>query len=145
MFEETIIYLIKYIEQSMKNQLYDALRELRLTMPQYVTLDLLAKNPGLSGAELARRSFVTPQTMNTIITNLEEAGLITRRVHAEFGTILQSYLTENGEQILLQAQQKVKEVERQITAALNEKERAELLKVLQNWAKVIKSPASNVK
>jgi DNA-binding MarR family transcriptional regulator len=145
MFEESIIYLVKYIEQSMKNRLYDALRELRLTMPQYVTLDLLARNPGLSGAELARRSFVTPQTMNTIITNLEEAGLITRRVHAEFGTILQSYLTENGEQILLQAQQKVKEVERQITYALDEGERAELLKVLENWAKVIKSPASNLK
>jgi DNA-binding MarR family transcriptional regulator len=55
---------------------------------------------GLSGALLARRGFVTPQTMNGILVNLEKAGLLEHRAHPEHGRVLQAYLTGDGERIL---------------------------------------------
>ena len=62
-----------------------ALREVCMTTAQYAALSALEAAPGLSGAELARRSLVTPQTMNAILVNLEAAGLVVRRPHPEHG------------------------------------------------------------
>ena len=72
------------------------MRELGLTTPQYAALSALEESPGLSGVALARHSFVTPPTMNGIVTNLENAGLVVRRRHPEHGRVLQAYLTEEG-------------------------------------------------
>ena len=55
-----------------------ALVELNLTTPQYSVLSELHEFPGLSNADLARKSFVTPQTMNLIVQNLEARELIGR-------------------------------------------------------------------
>jgi DNA-binding MarR family transcriptional regulator len=70
------------------------LKELNVTAPQYAALSVLAEEPGLSNAALARRSFVTPQTMNQIMVRLEAAGLVERRAHPEHGRVLQAYLTK---------------------------------------------------
>ena len=59
---------------------------------------LLAEEPGLSNAQLARRSFVMPQTMNRILAMLGASGLVEPRAHAEHGRVLRSYLIEEGEQ-----------------------------------------------
>jgi DNA-binding MarR family transcriptional regulator len=41
-----------------------ALHEHNATVGQYALLTALDEEPGLSNADLARRAFVTPQTMN---------------------------------------------------------------------------------
>ena len=41
----------------------DGLRILALTTPQYAALAAIAELPGISGAALAKRCFVTPQTI----------------------------------------------------------------------------------
>jgi len=65
-----------------------ALRGLGITTPQYAALTFLDESPGLSSAQLARRAFVTPQTMNRMVANLEAAGLIARGPHPELGRVL---------------------------------------------------------
>src|ERR1700682_3664806 len=54
------------------------LAEYGLTSPQYAVLALLAEHPGISNAELARRSFVAAPTMLRILDALSQTGLITR-------------------------------------------------------------------
>jgi DNA-binding MarR family transcriptional regulator len=49
-----------------------------VTTPQYAVLRLIEELAGLSSAELARRSFVTTQTVNEVVLGLEAAGLTTR-------------------------------------------------------------------
>ena len=72
-------YVLKQVQQALRAAMDDALRRHGLTTPQYAALSALAEAGALSGAALARRGFVTPQTMNGIVANLEAAGLVVRR------------------------------------------------------------------
>jgi DNA-binding MarR family transcriptional regulator len=55
------------------------LRRLDVSLAHSVILAELVAEPGITGAELARRGFVTAQSMNTILRRLEEEGAIERR------------------------------------------------------------------
>ena len=101
---------MKRVQHALRVKMDGALRELGMTTARYAALSAGA-TPGLSGAELARRSFVTPQTMNVILTNLEAAGLVVRRPHPEHGRVLQTYLTEMGEDSVAKAHGLVEAVE----------------------------------
>ena len=48
-----------------------------------MVLKNLAREPGLSGAQVARRALVTAQTMNGILRGMESAALIVREPHPE--------------------------------------------------------------
>lgn len=100
--EDHIGYLLKRLQHLMRSRIEDRMRaeHLHLTFPHAVVLASLAEEPGLSGARLARRSMVTPQTVNTILTRLEQMGLIQRRPDPEHGRVLMAYVTPAGEQML---------------------------------------------
>ena len=58
-----ILYLVKQVEQATRAHLDALLRPLGLTTNQYTALSVLERRDDLTSAELARRSFVRPQTM----------------------------------------------------------------------------------
>jgi hypothetical protein len=53
-------------------QVTGVLREHGATLAQHAVLTALDEEPGLSNAGLARRAFVTPQTMNQVPQELEQ-------------------------------------------------------------------------
>lgn len=73
-----------------------ALSTVGMSLAQFGVLRLLDEQPGMSGAELARRSSVTAPTMNEIVATLERGGLITRRPAPE-GRSLLAHLTPAGQ------------------------------------------------
>ncbi len=109
----------------------EALREVGITTPQYAVLSVLAEEPGISNAQLARRTFVTPQTMNNILVRLEAAGLVERMEHPEHGRVLQAYLTEEGEKLRGACTQRVGAVEERMVSGLSVAERRVLLEALR--------------
>lgn len=117
----------------------ERLRGVKLTAPQYGVLAALSDEPGLSGAALARRCFVTPQTMTGIIANLLRAGLIAREPHIEHGRILQTRLTLRGMDVLRQARRAVEEVEERMVAELDRAEREALADLLAQCARALES------
>jgi DNA-binding MarR family transcriptional regulator len=129
--EGRVGYQLKRVQQALRNRMDEVLRDLGLTTPQYAALSVLADGSGLSGAELARRSFVTAQTMNGILANLEAAGLIERRPHPEHGRVLQAYLTESGERLVSRAHEEVGDVEEWMLSDLASEERRNLLEMLR--------------
>ena len=96
-------YALKRAQQALRGHLDAALRQIGLTTPQYSVLAGLEARGGLSNAELARRAFVTAQTMQAIIVTLERDGLIERRDHPVNGRILTTELTPAGRAALGQA------------------------------------------
>ena len=125
---------MKRAQHALRSEMDGALREVGLTTPQYAALLVVEGEEGLSGALLARRCFVTPQTMNGILINLERAGLLERRAHPEHGRVLQAYLTGDGERMLSRAHALVEAIEEQMVGDLTEGERARLLAVLRGCA-----------
>ncbi len=132
--EGRVGYQMKRAQHVLRVEMDKALREVGMTTAQYAALSTLEEAPGLSGAELARRSFVTPQTMNAILANLEAAGLAARRPHPEHGRILQAYLTEMGEESVARAHGVVGDVERRMLEGLSRDDRRRLLEALRSCA-----------
>jgi DNA-binding MarR family transcriptional regulator len=92
----TIGFALKQAQHALRTRLDSGLREIGLTTPQYAVLAFLKVEAGASNAALARRAFVTPQTMQAILVALERAGLIARTPHPEHGRVQMTELTARG-------------------------------------------------
>jgi len=127
-------YQMKRDQHALRLEMDGELRSLGLTTPQYAAMSALEGEPGMSGAALARRSFVTPQTMNGIVANLEAAGVVERSPHPEHGRVLQAHLTKRGEELVSRAHALVEAVEERMLAELGENERLKLAEALRSCA-----------
>ena len=137
--EGRVGYELKRTQYALRARMDEGLRGIGLTTPQYAALVALGEEPGASGAGLARKCFVTPQTMNGILTNLESAGLVQRKQHPQHGRVLRAYLTEKGEEALPRAHRVVEAVEERMLAPLEQGERRELAEALRRCTESLKS------
>lgn len=101
----------------------EALRDTGLTMSQWRALEAVRELPGASGAELARASGVTAQSMHTTLMGLERAGLVVRQPHAVHGRVVQVYLSNAGERRLQAGRAVVQDAESRILSGLSGEER----------------------
>ncbi len=104
-------FALKRLQQALRSRMDEGLAEFGLTAPQYAVLALLAERPGISNAELARRSFVAPPTMIRIVTTLAEAGLLVRAVRPAEGRARSTELTGEGRARLVAASAHVQGLE----------------------------------
>ena len=91
-------YTMRMVSQALSQQLERTLRPLGLTHAQLAALAQLESQPafGLSGANLANRAGVTPQSMSTAIGSLLERGLVVRTPHPTHGRVLEVRITAEG-------------------------------------------------
>jgi MarR family transcriptional regulator, organic hydroperoxide resistance regulator len=80
--------------------LEDALEEEGITLAQLKMLSALQENAELSAAELARTCFITPQSMQAVVTRAEQERWIVRTPAPENRRILTARLTPAGRQVL---------------------------------------------
>jgi len=113
----TIGFALKQAQQALRTRLDSGLREIGLNTAQYAVLASLEVEAGASNAALARRAFVTPQTMQAILVGLERAGLIARTPHPEHGRVQTTELTAAGRDALAAASGIVGDAEARLTDA----------------------------
>jgi len=131
---QSLGFLLKRAQHTFRTRVDDTLRPLDLTAPQFAVLSAVETVAGISNAELARLAFVTPQTMQGILANLERSGLLTRSPHPQHGRILCSALTEQGRQVLGQARKRVQEIERLLADAIGPEYQADFADMLSRCA-----------
>jgi DNA-binding MarR family transcriptional regulator len=131
---EPVGYVLKVAQQRLRLAMDTAMRDLGVTAPQSAVLRYLGESAGMSGADLARRAFVTPQTMNRIIVNLDKAGLIERAPHAKSGRVLDTRLSPAGRRLLENCRERVDAVENTMLSGLTAAEREQLRDLLQRCA-----------
>src|SRR5215212_4979816 len=115
-------YLLRQAWHAFRTAMDAALRAEGLSGAQYAALSVLARDPGMSGADLARACNTTPQAINGVVATLERAGLVLRRGHPTHGRILQAFLTDEGQRRLDRATPAVRGVERTIESGLSPEE-----------------------
>jgi DNA-binding MarR family transcriptional regulator len=143
MEKNTLGYLLKYAQYTLRQNLDEALRMVGLTTPQFSAMRELALEPNLSNAELARACFVTPQTMIKILQGLQKAGLITRQPHLNNKHILDTALTPAGLQKLEAATTLVDSIEDRMRMGVTIEEQELLRKVFARFImNLAKSPDS---
>jgi DNA-binding MarR family transcriptional regulator len=119
-------YAIKQAQALLHLRMEEALKPLQLTVSHYSCLYRLRLEPGISAAALARRTFVTRQSMNVMLQQLIDRGLVARPTHADTGRALPTALTAEGDEALDTAQELVDAVEQRMLAGLTRSETAAL-------------------
>jgi DNA-binding MarR family transcriptional regulator len=94
------------------------LRPLGMATAHYSLLISVHTEPGLTGAELARRLGVTPQAVASLVTRLENNGQVERREHPRHRHVQELHLTDAGREALRAADAVVADVERLVTDEL---------------------------
>ena len=125
-------YLIKRAQSALNAHMTRALHEHGVTLTQFAVLTALADEPGLSNAELARRAFITPQSMNETLRELEQRTWITRTRHPTHGRILQTELTDQGRTTLQTCDAAVTVIEQRMLANLDPDQRRHLATALRS-------------
>jgi DNA-binding MarR family transcriptional regulator len=131
---ERVGYQLKRAQHALRSAMDRDLRDIGLTTPQYAALSALSSAGRLSGAELARRCFVTPQTMNAIVVKLEAEQMIARAAHAEHGRVIEAQLTREGRVVLRRAHSAVKTIEARMVKGLSKLQRERLIVALRHCA-----------
>lgn len=110
-FERRLTYLIKQLQDASRVRLDRCLRDLDLTAAQYAVMSRLRGQEPWSSASLARRHWVTAQTMNEMIGLLERRGLIKREENPANRRILLVTLTQDGHRLLEECDRRVDKLE----------------------------------
>jgi len=115
-------YLVRQASGLIRLAMERALADLEVTPPQFTVLTMIVAYPGLSGADLARLTFLTPQTINVIVRNLQRAGAIEKTAHAGHGRILQLTVTARGKALLKRCRARVAGVEDRLAGLMSRDE-----------------------
>lgn len=122
-------YLLRQANTVFRMQMERALSDYGVTPPQFSVMTMLVAYPGISNADIARLSMLTPPTVSVIVGNLERAGLIVRTPHEVHGRIQQIEVTEAGKTLLAKCRKRVKMLEEALVAGLNADEEM----VVKRW------------
>lgn len=107
-------HLIKRCEQALIAEKSRALRSIGLSVSQYVIMLTLSENPGLSGAQLARRCLITPQSVSSLLAMLESKQWVARTQSDVHSKVYVARLTELGGEILREADPAALSIERHL-------------------------------
>lgn len=131
-------YILKRAQQSLRTRVDTQLRAMEITLPQYVVLSSVAMSPGISNADLAKAAFVTPQTMQGILSTLEKRNLLARSKDPEHGRRLMTKLTAEGQVAVKAAEIEITTVEAMMMSSISaheiEQTTQTLLKCIENLA-----------
>ncbi|MCX4553524.1 MarR family transcriptional regulator [Streptomyces sp. NBC_01387] len=109
-----------------------------LSASQWAVLCLIDEQPGIAGAEIARRSDVSPAAVTTMLGRLQAAGLAERRSQPR-GRIVGTFLTESGRRQLREGNIVAREVERELTEPLGRESLARVLEDLNSFVSTLNS------
>ena len=135
--DQRIGMVLKRAEQAMLRAKSAALKPAGLTLAQYVALAELDRQPGITGAALARACLVTPQAMMVVLKSLEEQGLIVRSQHPRHPNVLELRITDAGGEVLDAARHRVEPVEQRVTDAFPPEELEALGALLTRWIEAL--------
>lgn len=125
------MYLLNQANQAVRSRLEQELRQLGLTGIQYTVLSIVDSRDGISSAELSRRFFVTPQTMNEVVAGLERRGLLVREESAQNRRVLTGRRTKAGSETLARADRLADQIEADVFGHLSDEDFAELRRLLR--------------
>ncbi|MFE0186656.1 MarR family winged helix-turn-helix transcriptional regulator [Streptomyces sp. NPDC059008] len=129
--ENDLCTRIRRSEQALMAHHEAVLRAYGLTMTQYTVLLTLSREGGMSGAQVARSCGVTQQSMSSVLTNMENKGLIRRETSPVHAKVQIATLTDEGQALLDRAYQEVNVLERALKDAFTPSEHAALCELLE--------------
>jgi DNA-binding MarR family transcriptional regulator len=117
-----------------------ASRRVGLTFSQVSTLSILSANPGINGAQLARRNMVTPQAMTGVLRELSSRGLLVKSAHPDNLRADSWHVTGKGETQLQRGRAVFAEITARMLDALGKADIGKLEGYLTQCARSLAAP-----
>jgi DNA-binding MarR family transcriptional regulator len=131
--EPGISYAIARLQQVVLGAVSDVAGQHGLTALQFTTLSVLNRHGApLSSSQLARRSFMTAQSMHEVTHRLEQAGLIKRNPHPNHRRKLPASLTARGRRVLAACESAVADFESRMLRGFSRADRASFLAMIKS-------------
>jgi DNA-binding MarR family transcriptional regulator len=131
--EPRISYAIARLHQLVFSSVSEVAARHGLTALQFTTLSVLNRHGApLSSSQLARRSFMTAQSMHEVIHRLEKDGLIERNPHPDHGRKLPASLTAKGRRVLAACEAAVADFETRMLKGFTKSDRDTFLRVVKS-------------
>ncbi|CAM2156427.1 DNA-binding MarR family transcriptional regulator [Paraburkholderia tropica] len=115
-----LTYLIGQLDRIVKRRLNEVLSQFGLTLPQFTVLSVLNARGQMTNAQLAERSFITPQSANEVVKNMEGKGWVLREDHPTHGRLVHLRLTSEGLRLLHECDAAIDEVESSMLRGLDQ-------------------------
>jgi DNA-binding MarR family transcriptional regulator len=139
LLEPRLSYVIGRVDRVLRRRLSIAVEPAGLTLPAYTALSVLRGQDGLSNAELARRSLVTPQSMSEVLAVLVAQGYVRRCAEPGHGRIIRTELTPAGHRALELCDHAVDAVENDMLVDVDADDAARLRSVLIRCGRSLES------
>jgi MarR family transcriptional regulator, organic hydroperoxide resistance regulator len=123
--------MMKRILIHFRSQIDEKLRPQGVTTAQLQVLKAIRDQPGVSGAQLARSCYVTPQSAQSLLRGLEEGKWIVRSKDHGNDRILTARLSPDGEKLLLTAEKTARSIEEKLWRGVPESSIEALNEVLE--------------
>lgn len=137
---EELGLLIKETQSILNQRMEQRLRPIGLSVPQYACLQALHDTPGITGSELARRAFVSRQSMNVLLQGLERRGLVERSSAPGPRRERHTALTPFAEDLVGQARGEVADLADQMTSRIRTEDLHRLRQSLTACRDALRNP-----
>ena len=130
--EPGVSYAIARLQQRIFAAVTERVAPHGVTTLQFTTLSVLNRHGApLSTSQLARRAFMTPQSMSEVIHALESKGLIKRNPHPNHRRTLPATLTPKGRRLLTACEEAVAEFEDAMLDGFSKEDRAAFIDMIK--------------
>ncbi|WP_435747350.1 MarR family winged helix-turn-helix transcriptional regulator [Microbacterium sp. PMB16] len=136
-----VSYAIGRLDRALTASMTVVLAENGITVAEFTALSILRDAPGLSNAQMARRTLVRPQSMIQVITSLERAGLIEREPSPHHSRVLKAAVTPLGRRVLKRCDKGVADLEARFLNGIAVDEQVSLRERLTECARLLSREA----
>jgi len=134
-----LLWALRRAELAARGLKDQQLRPLGMAAAHYSLLMQIHTEPGLTGAELARRLDVTPQAVASLVARLDGKGQLERRPHPRHRHIQELHLTDAGREALRSADAMIGSIEDRITDRLGPDDSARFAAMLDEVIDALRS------
>ena len=140
--EERMGYLLWRAQHACERRLLAVLAPFGMTVAHFGLLRQLELVPGITGAEIARRMDVTPQTVSAGIGEAKKRGWVSASQHPVHRSLVPLELTAEGREMLARAREPVLGMDRLFAEVFDEDERRTLRSLLLRLRNHMKTDAA---
>ena len=92
--------LLRHVSFIIKRRGRDILKDFDITTPQFLALQVLRDEPGITMGELCEKLFLACSTATDLVDRMEKNGYVNRQRDLEDRRVIRLFITEKGEEII---------------------------------------------
>jgi DNA-binding MarR family transcriptional regulator len=133
--QQRLTYVIGGLDRLLRRHMTDALAPLGITLAQYTALSVLEARGASSNAQLAERSWITPQSANEVMSVMAARGFVTREADPSHGRIILLTLTDEGATMLRECEAVLRPLETRMLGDISADAAADVQRALELFSR----------